>query len=352
MEFVASVKRIVKEYGTERVAQRSFIGLLEDYQAFEDVAPSFKLVLKHWSENGNLAKVSKMSVNDSHWKIDVSNIIHQTQTEGFQREIASDLLHKMLLGMEIVDSSFAWNSEFCQQETPTPVPQPEKKESFFSRLFGRKDSPCADECYQNAISAKNNGNNNDYIEWLKKAVQKGSIDAYLDLGKYYYHNSPAQDYEEAIKWFKKGVAKGNLSCSVNLGFMYAYGQGVVKDYYIAISYLEKPAKNGNQRAQFGMGYCNYHLMVQLLKRNQNQETEDSIRCYKEAKRWLTYVAETGDADAQYYLGVVYNGFETINGNIPTYKKESFKWLEQARRQGHKRAEEYINRFGHYYWFSK
>jgi len=367
MDFVACIKQFADEFGTEKIAQRSFLGVLEDYQAFEDVSPSFRLVLKHWHENGNLAKISKMSVNDNQWKIDVSNIIHQTQSEGFQKEVVSDLLHKLLLGMGIIDYSFDWNSEFCQQEktakesistngngwgkTSTSVSQPEKKENFFSRLFGRKDSPSAEECYQNAVSAKSNGNNNDYIEWLKKAAQKGSKDACLDLGQYYYRNSPAQDYGEAVKWFKKGVANGNLSCSVKLGFMYAYGQGVVKDYNIAISYFEKPAKNGNRSAQFGMGFCNYHLMVQSLKKNQNQETEDSIRCYKEAKRWLTYVAEAGNADAQYYLGVVYNGFETINGNIPTYKKESFKWLEQARKQGHKGADEYIKRFGRYYWFS-
>lgn len=364
MDFISCIKQIVKEYGTERLAQRSFIGLLEDYQAFEEVAPSYKLVLKHWSDNGKLAKISRMSSNDSQWKIDVSNIIHQTETEGFKKEVTSDLLHKLLLGIGIVDSSFDWNSDFWQQEktlketisinganrgkTNTPIPQPEKKEGFFSRLFGSKNnntSQSADECYQNAINAKNNGNNNDNIEWLKKAARKGSLDAYLALGQYYYRNSPAQDYNEAIKWFIKGAIKGNSSCSVNLGFMYAYGHGVVKDYYKAISCFEKPAKNGDQRAQFGMGYCNYYLMVQFLNKYQQQITTGSLQCYKEAIRWLTYVAEKGNTDAQYYLGVVYNYTEFSSSD----RKKSYEWLDKARKQGHKGANDYINRFGGYYW---
>lgn len=368
MDFVACIKQIVKEYGTGRLAQRSFIGLLEDYQAFEDVAPSFKLVLKHWSENGKLDKISGMSANDSQWQIDVSNIIHQTESEGFQKEVASDLLHKLLLGIGIVDSSFDWNEEFNHQEKSlkktisndevsnsktNPTTQPEnKKGGFFTRLFGSNNnnaSISAEECYQNAISAKNNSNNSDYIEWLKKAAQKGSLDAYLALGQYYYRNSPAQDYNEAIKWFIKGAIKGNSSCLVNLGFMYAYGHGVVKDYNKAISYFEKPAKNGNQRAQYGMGYCNYYLMVQFLNKYQQQITNGSLQCYKEAIRWLTYVAEKGDADAQYYLGVVYNYTEFSSESNHALKKKSYEWLDKARKQGHKAANDYINRFGGYYW---
>ena len=116
MEFVACIKQIVKEHGTARLAQRSFIGLLEDYQAFEEVAPSYKLILKHWSENGKLEKISKMSSSDSQWKIDASDIIHQTESEGFKKEVASDLLHKLLLGIGIVDSSFNWDLEFLPNE--------------------------------------------------------------------------------------------------------------------------------------------------------------------------------------------------------------------------------------------
>ena len=346
MDFVACIKQIVKEYGTGRLAQRSFIGLLEDYQAFEDVAPSFKLVLKHWSENGKLDKISGMSANDSQWQIDVSNIIHQTESEGFQKEVASDLLHKLLLGIGIVDSSFDWNEEFNHQEKSlkkiisndevsnsktNPTTQPEnKKGGFFTRLFG------------------SNSNNSDYIEWLKKAAQKGSLEAYLALGQYYNGNNAAQDYAEAIKWFYKGANKGSDACAVNLGFMYAYGHGTDVDHNKAMSYFEVPAKAGNHRAQFGMGYCNYHRMVQLQNKYK-AITEGSLRCYNEAKRWLSYLAEKGDANAQYYLGVVYNYTEFSSESDKALKKKSYEWLDKARKQGHKAANDYINRFGIYYW---
>ena len=367
MDFVACIKQIVEEFGTERVAQRSFIGLLEDYQAFEDVAPSFKLVLKHWSENGKLDKISGMSANDSQWQIDVSNIIHQTESEGFQKEVASDLLHKLLLGIGIVDSSFDWNEEFNHQEKSlkktisndevsnsktNPTTQPEnKKGGFFTRLFGSNNnnaSISAEECYQNAISAKSNGNSSDYIEWLKKAAQKGSLEAYLALGQYYNGNNAAQDYAEAIKWFYKGANKGSDACAVNLGFMYAYGHGTDVDHNKAMSYFEVPAKAGNHRAQFGMGYCNYHRMVQLQNKYK-AITEGSLRCYNEAKRWLSYLAEKGDANAQYYLGVVYNYTEFSSESDRALIEKSYEWLDKARKQGHKAANDYINRFGIYYW---
>ena len=119
MDFVACIKQIVKNRGVEEIAKRSFIGLLEDYQAFEKEAQSSKLVLKRWSESGRLGKVSKMSAKNSQWIIDASDIIHQTEAEGFKKEVVSELLHKLLLGIGIVDSKFDWNKEFLSKNAST-----------------------------------------------------------------------------------------------------------------------------------------------------------------------------------------------------------------------------------------
>lgn len=367
MEFVACIKQIVNDFGAEKIAERSFVGLLDDYCAFDDEPASVKRIIRFWSDSQQLEKISKI-LNDNQWRIKASDIIHFSEINGFDRMSASEVLHKMLLGIGVVTKDFDWESEFVPKKkaplsqpsyvsTPTNQQKPEEKNEsgFFSRLAGlfggqQKTSLSADDCYQKAIDAKNSNNAKDYLDWLQKAAKKNSAKACLALGSYYSGNNAAQDYEEALKWYKKGVSLGDETCSINLGFMYAYGQGIVADYNKALACFEAPAKAGNQRAQFGMGYCNYRLMTQLYDKQQTV-TVGSLKCYNEAKRWLTYVAEKGNADAQYYLGTIYNleGFSSESRH--ELRKKSYEWLDKARKQGHKGASEYINRFGSYYWRS-
>lgn len=117
MDFVESIKKIVSQFGTKKIAESSFIGLLDDYRAFDDEPRSSKTILKFWKDHGMLERVSNMSAKGSSWKNDVADIIHQTEKEGFDRNAASDLLHKLLLGMGIVKATFDWNKEF--QKGPT-----------------------------------------------------------------------------------------------------------------------------------------------------------------------------------------------------------------------------------------
>ena len=128
MDFVACIKQFVKDRGVEEIAKRSFIGFLGDYQAFENESPSFKLILNHWSGNGKLEKISMMSAKDSQWIIDTSNIIHQTESEGFKKEMVSELLHKLLLGIGVVNSKFDWEKEFMPKE-PTNTPLSSKRQT-------------------------------------------------------------------------------------------------------------------------------------------------------------------------------------------------------------------------------
>ena len=108
MDLIACIKQIVKERGVEEIAKPTFWGLLCDYGAFEEESneAAIKHILKLWLGNGKMEKIIRMSANDSQWKIDVSDIIHQTETEGFKKDVSSDLLHKLLLVIGFVDSAF------------------------------------------------------------------------------------------------------------------------------------------------------------------------------------------------------------------------------------------------------
>ena len=132
MNLIACIKQIVKERGIEEIAKPTFLGLLCDYGAFEEESneAAIKHILKLWLGNGKMEKISKMSASDSQWKIDVSDIIHQTETEGFKKEVASDLLHKLLLGIGIVGSSFDWDKEFITRKTIN-IPQSIKQQKIY-----------------------------------------------------------------------------------------------------------------------------------------------------------------------------------------------------------------------------
>lgn len=119
MDFVSCIKKFVRESGVEKIASRVFIGILSDSQAFDDEARPFKMILSHWIDNGKLEKISKMSSKDSQWRLTVSDIIYQSKSEGFDKDIVSDLLHKLLLGIGVIDSSFDWEKEFSQQKPTT-----------------------------------------------------------------------------------------------------------------------------------------------------------------------------------------------------------------------------------------
>lgn len=112
MNFVEGVKNIVDEFGAKKIAESSFIGLLDDYRAFDNEPQSSKNILKFWESHGMLERISNMSAKGSQWKNEVSDIIYQTENYGFDRNVVSNLLHELLLGMGIVRPTLDWNKEF------------------------------------------------------------------------------------------------------------------------------------------------------------------------------------------------------------------------------------------------
>lgn len=358
MELYLLIKDCVDVYGQDIIVSKRLIGLLDDKQAFDEPeTAAYKKILRGLINDGYAQRLLDLGKHTPEVGMLASNY---AQVNLLQEAPVLYVLDCLAFGLGWISQNPVMkttNSGTTSVSTPNLQSNSSQKTGehnsggFFSRLFGSKNSNAsisAEECYQNAISAKSNGSSSDYIEWLKKAAQKGSLDAYLALGQYYNGNNAAQDYAEAIKWFNKGANKGSDACAVNLGFMYAYGHGTEVDHNKAMSYFEVPAKAGDQRAQFGMGYCNYHRMVQLQNKYK-AITEGSLKCYNEAKRWLSYLAEKGDANAQYYLGVVYNYTGFSSESDKALKKKSYEWLDKARKQGHKAANDYINRFGIYYW---
>jgi hypothetical protein len=106
-----------------------------------------------------------------------------------------------------------------------------------------------------------------------------------------------------------------------LGLLYARGQGLPKDYRLAIQWYRRAADQGDTLAQFQLGVL--YANGQGVARN-----------YEEAVLWYRRAADQGDAVAQFNLGVRYD-----NGQgVPQSYKEAGQWYRRAAEQGHARAQ--------------
>lgn len=87
-------------------------------------------------------------------------------------------------------------------------------------------------------------------EWTRKA-DGGDVDSQRRLAEAYLSgNGVEKDEEKALRYFRRAVGSGNWVSFYYLGYCYETGQGgLVPDQKTAVSYYEKSAANGNEKAQ-------------------------------------------------------------------------------------------------------
>ena len=98
----------------------------------------------------------------------------------------------------------------------------------------------------------------------------------------------AQDDLDTVR---QAAEQGDATAQFNLGFMYANGEGVLKDNAEAVRWYRLAAEQGLASAQYNLG-------VMCAK------GEGVLKDDAEAVRWYRLAAEQGDAHAQYNLGVM------------------------------------------------
>lgn len=87
------------------------------------------------------------------------------------------------------------------------------------------------------------------IYYFEKAVKGKNLFAAYQLGKIYSSEEDHIDMNKAIDYFKISVQDNNSFAEYQLGKIYLYGNGVEKDYDMAIHYLHLSAEHGNQYAE-------------------------------------------------------------------------------------------------------
>lgn len=87
------------------------------------------------------------------------------------------------------------------------------------------------------------------IYYFEKAVKGKNLFAAYQLGKIYSSEEGYIDMNKAINYFVIAAQDQNSFAEYQLGKIYLYGNGVEKDYDIAMHYLNLSAEHGNQYAE-------------------------------------------------------------------------------------------------------
>jgi TPR repeat protein/DnaJ-domain-containing protein 1 len=159
----------------------------------------------------------------------------------------------------------------------------------------------------------NNDTFNQYVTPKKPVSQAEEAEQWFKLGLAAYSK---QDYQTAFNYYQKAATQNNVDAQSNLGYMYQYGQGVIKDEATAVKWYQKAAQQGNVYSQ--------NKLSSIYEKN--------IKAQKEAE--LQKAAEQGDAEAQYNLGVMYQDGLGVVKNECT----AVKWYTKAAEQGHAKAQ--------------
>jgi len=194
---------------------------------------------------------------------------------------------------------------------------------------------------------------NNIIANIKKPYIIGAIILLVVIGGYviYEHEyGPEAKYKKALHYYKDGSYKkaatlfkelakqGYAPAEEKLGHMYLKGWGVPQDTDKAMYWFKKAAKQGNAEAEAALGniylrtaYLNTLLSHTFsLRPRKGIGTED----YQKALYWFKKAAKQGNAEAENYIGIMY---DKGLGVPQDYSKADY-WYKKAAKQGYVIAE--------------
>ena len=137
------------------------------------------------------------------------------------------------------------------------------------------------------------------ISEITQKAKKGDAEAQYTLGRYYDKGLEGVikiDKKEALKWFKKSAIRGNPKAQRYIGEYKELGLGgLEKDARIAREWYEKAAPELKKMAEKGDVEAQYHLGLCYKYGNGiTKSTNETLKCFQKA-------AVQGDADAQFNL---------------------------------------------------
>ena len=196
------------------------------------------------------------------------------------------------------------------------------------------------------------------FRWFRLSADQGNPYAECNLGLMYEHGIGVdQDHEEAVRWFRLSADQGNATAQCNLGVMYEHGRGVLQDDKEAVRWFRLSADQGN-----GYAECNLGLMYEH-GRGVPQDDKEAVRLFHrsfaspgvgdEASFHLgrmykdgrvdqddrvdrSYADYYGNADKQFNIGV--SLYESGDWTGAVY---AVRWFRRSAQQGNADAQKYL-----------
>jgi len=154
--------------------------------------------------------------------------------------------------------------------------------------------------------------NEDMFEKCKFAAEKGDTSAQHMLALHYIDGEIIQrDFEKAATWLRKAAAQGNADAHYLLGVMHEGGEGTPQDSQQAELHMRQAAEQGHTEAQ---AWIDQHTGNQSSSRKDQRNSDMSFnegvdayeqQDYTKALRIWIPLADQGNAQAQYRLGLMY-----------------------------------------------
>ena len=158
------------------------------------------------------------------------------------------------------------------------------------------------------------------VSYFRKAVDAGSVEAMVELGRCYEEGwGVDDDIDESEKWYEKAAKLGHVEAQYNLAYSYLefresddYEDKEDEEKYLrqAVDWLRKAATKDYAQAIRELGECYYR------GRGVNESKEKAEKMFKKA-------SELGDAEVQYDLAsfyAVYADVADINKSVGYYEK--------------------------------
>lgn len=145
-----------------------------------------------------------------------------------------------------------------------------------------------------AVYANGIGVPQDYekaLEWMMKAAEFGSVEAYNNIGAYYMNGRGVEKNEkEAIAWFEKAAEGGSPA---NLALCYFYGDGVKKDYKKSMELCLQTLNSGSSGLRSEANEAYWYIAT--MYRDGLGVKQD----FKTSLEWYEKGIEAGDPDCMF-----------------------------------------------------
>lgn len=134
--------------------------------------------------------------------------------------------------------------------------------------------------------------------WIQAASDgDGSVQAMVDLGKYYYSN---ENYQDAFYWYQCATGRGHAHSQACIGIMYWRGLGIDKNFPNALSCLKGAAEKGNNYARGYLAELQYKLKLFTEAALSGKTVYDSYKT--DDGEFITETEQEGLAIGTFILG--------------------------------------------------